>query len=121
MKRILSAGILTLILAGSALGLSDKEYTRMMKTSKAFREADEFMTECYKECRDTLPRSQFLEIQKEQREWLASGRDETAQDFIDDGMTRTEAYVKVTEMRAHDLHHFCVIYRNANFTDKDYK
>ena len=121
MKRILSAAILTLILAGSASGLSDKEYTRMMKTSKAFREADEFMNECYKECRQTLPRSDFKRVAEEQREWLASGRDETAQDFIDDGMTRAEAYAKVTEMRAHDLHHFCVIYRNANFTDKDYE
>lgn len=115
MKRIISAAILTLILAGAALGLSDKEYTRMKKSSKAFREADEFMTECYKECRDTLPRSQFLEIQKERREWIKSGRDEEAQIFIEDGMTRTEAYTKVTDMRGGDtLHHFCVIYRNEN-------
>ena len=120
MRRIVSAVILTLItliLASSAFGLSDKEYTQMMKSSRAFREADKFLNECYKECKQTLPRSEFKRVDEEQREWIKSGRDESAQDFIDDGMTRTEAYTKVTEMRAYDLHHFCVTYRNANFTD----
>ena len=115
MKRIISAAVLTLILAGAAFGLSDKEYIRMKKSSRAFREADEFMTECYEECKDTLPYSQFREVQKEQREWIKSGRDEEAQIFIEDGMTRIEAYTKVTDMRADTLHHYCVIYRNANY------
>ena len=121
MKRILSAALLTLILAGAAFGLSDKEYTRMMKSSKAFREADKFMNECYKECRQTLPRSEFERVAEELREWIKSGHDEEAQSFIDDGMSRAEAYAKVTEMRAHDLHHFCVTYRNANFTKEGYE
>ena len=114
MKRIFSAVLLTLILAGAAFGLSDKEYKQMMKSSKAFREADKFMNDSYKECRQTLPRSEFERIKEEQREWIKSGRDEEAQSFIDDGMKRAEAYAKVTEMRAHDLHHLCVTYRNAN-------
>ena len=121
MKRILSAAILTLILAGSAFGLSDKEYKQMMKSSKAFREADKFMNECYKECKQTLPSSDFKTVQAEQLEWIKSGRDEEAKSFIDDGMKRADAYAKVTEMRAHELHHFCVTYRNANFTDEDYE
>ena len=37
MKRIISAAILTLILEGPAFGLSDKKYTSMKKSSKAFR------------------------------------------------------------------------------------
>ena len=119
MKRIFSAVLFMLILAGAAFGLSDTEYKQMMKTSKKFREADKFMTECYKECRQTLPRSEFERVQEEQREWIKSGRDEEAQSFIDDGMKRAEAYAKVTEMRAHDLHHFCVTYRNAKFTAED--
>lgn len=121
MKRIFSALLLVALLGGSAFGLSDKEYTRMKKSSKAFREADKFMNECYRECRQTLPRSEFEQVQEEQREWIKSGRDEEAQSFIDDGMSRAEAYAKVTNMRAHDLHHFCVTYRNANFTPEDYE
>ena len=121
MKRILSATLLLLILAGAAFGLSDKEYKQMMKTSKAFREADKFMNECYKECKQTLPSSDFKTVQAEQLEWIKSGRDEEAKSFIDDGMKRADAYAKVTEMRAHELHHFCVTYRNANFTDEDYE
>ena len=92
----------------------------MMKSSKAFREADKIMNECYKKCRQTLPCSEFERVSEEQRELIKSGRDEEAQSFIDDGMSRAEAYAKVTEMRAHDLHHFCVTYRNANFTAEDY-
>ncbi len=91
MKRILSAALLTLILAGVAFGLSDKEYTRMKKSSKAFREADKFMNECYKECRQTLPRSEFETVAKEQREWIKSGRDEDAAALMDEGYSRAEA------------------------------
>ena len=115
MKRILSALLLVVEHAGSAYGLSDKEYLRMKKKNADFREADEFLTECYNECKDTPPPAKFKQIQKEQREWLKSGRDETAADFIEDGMTRTEAYTKATEMRADDLHQICVMYRNENY------
>ncbi len=115
MKRILSALLLVVVLAGSAFGLSDKEYLKMKKNSRAFREADAFLTECYNECKDTLPYSEFKKVQQEQREWLKSERDELARDFMDDGYSRTEAYTKVTEMRADDLHQICVMYRNANY------
>lgn len=121
MRRIILALMMVILIAGMAFGLSDKEYKQMMKTSQAFREADKFMNESYKECRDTLPRSEFLAVQKEQREWLKNERDEEAGYFIEDGMTRIEAYAKVTEMRADALHHICVTYRNAHFTDKDYE
>ena len=36
MKRIISAVVLTLILAGSAFGLSDREYLKMKRSSKEF-------------------------------------------------------------------------------------
>lgn len=118
MRRIILALVMVILIAGMAFGLSDKEYKQMMKTSQAFREADRLMNESYKECKDTLPRSEFLKVQKEQREWLKNERDEEAEYFIKDGMTRTEAYANVTEMRADALHHICVTYRNEYLVDK---
>ena len=119
MKRIFSALLLMVVLAGSAFGLSDKEYLRMKSSSKEFREADEFLTECYDECRDTLPRAKFKQIQQEQREWVKSGRDEQAGWFMEKGYSRIDAYTKATEMRADDLHQICVIYRNANYRNEN--
>ena len=119
MKHILSALLLVVVLAGSAFGLSDKEYLRMKSSSKEFREADEFLTECYDECRDTLPPAKFRQIQQEQREWVKSGRDEQAGWFMEKGYSRIEAYTKATEMRADDLHQICVIYRNANYRNEN--
>ena len=119
MKRIFSALLLMVVLAGSAFGLSDKEYLRMKSSSKEFREADEFLTECYDECRDTLPPAKFRQIQQEQREWVKSGRDEQAGWFMEKGYSRIDAYTKATEMRADDLHQICVIYRNANYRNEN--
>ena len=119
MKRILWALLLVMVIAGSAFGLSDKEYLRMKAKSAEFREADEFLTECYDECKDTLPRAKFKQIQQEQREWLKEGRDEQAGWFMEKGYSRIEAYTKATEMRAEDLHQICVIYRNAHWNDNN--
>ena len=119
MKRIFSALLLIVVLAGSAFGLSDKEYLRMKDNSAEFREADEFLTECYDECRDTLPRAKFKQIQQEQREWVKSGRDEQAGWFMEKGYSRIDAYTKATEMRADDLHQICVIYRNAHYRNEN--
>ena len=120
MKRIVFALVLIALLAGSAFGLSDKEYTRMRRNSKAFRDADDLLKESYQECKDTLSASEFKSVKNEQIEWVKNGRDEEAKYFIDDGYTRTEAYTKVTEMRADALHHICVTYRNDHhFTDDE--
>lgn len=118
MKRIVSALLLAALLAGSAFGLSDKEYESMRRNSKAFRDADDLLKESYQECKDTLSASEFKSVKEEQIEWVKHGRDEEAQSFIDDGDSRVIAYTKVTEMRADALHHICVTYRNAHhFTD----
>ena len=117
MKHLMSIVAVVLVFTVPAFALSDAEYLRMKKSSADFAEADKFLSDAYNNVKNVMPRSEFASIKEEQREWIKSGRDEAAQDFIDDGMTRTEAYTKVTEMRAYDLHHFCVTYRNANFTD----
>lgn len=126
MKRILSALLFVVFLAGSAFGLSDSEYLRMRRYSKKFREADDFLQESYQECKDTLPAKDFKQVKAEQIEWVKHGRDEEAGYFFDDEeegydpknrADRIEVYTKVTEMRADALHHICVTYRNEHFTD----
>ena len=103
MKRILSAVMLMFVLAGSAFGLSDSEYRKMRNNSRAFREADNFLTEAYNALKETMPRSEFNGVQEQQREWIKSGRDEAAETYIEEGLSRIEAYTQATEDRAEEL------------------
>ncbi len=70
MKRLLFVLTLMLVLSAPAFALSDAEYLRMKKSSKVFADADMFSSDAYGNVKDVIPRSEFEEIKKEQREWI---------------------------------------------------
>lgn len=95
--------MIVVVMAGSAFALSDKEYLRMKKSSAEFAEADEFLADAYSALKQVMSKSRFKTLQEEQREWIASGRDEEAEAFMNEGYSRIEAYTKATEERAEEL------------------
>ena len=103
MKRILSAVILTLILAGSAFGLSDSEYLRMKKSNADFARADRELSQVWKRLQNRLPGWAFKVLREEQREWIEYLRDEDANAYMDKGYSRAEAYTMATNDRAEYL------------------
>lgn len=100
MKRIFAVISFVLITAGSAFALSDSEYLRMRRNNVAFARADKILSNVWTNLKRSLPKNVFAQLQKEQREWIASGRDEEAEEYIEQGYSRAEAYTMATKDRA---------------------
>ena len=102
MKRIVLALLLTAVLAGSAFGLSDKDYNRMRKESKVFREADRKLTSVWNRISDEITspaRSVFEVLKANQREWIKSERDKVAKKYMKEGLDDYNAYAIATYER----------------------
>ncbi len=103
-KRVLMAVVMAFaavcLFAASALALSDAEYLKMKKSSPAFAKADKELNQVWNEAKKVLGKSEFRKLSKEQQEWIAEGRDDAAEELIDDGMDTDEAYATVTKVRA---------------------
>ena len=108
MGRIaLAAGLMAVILSASgAFALSDREYKEMLQTSPEYRRAEAELSTAWKRIRTIIKSMWPREMLDSQREWVASGRDEEAQALINRGMSRSEAYAKVTRARAKYLDSF---------------
>ena len=112
MGRIaLAAGLMAVILSASgAFALSDREYKEMLQTSPEYRRAEAELSTAWNRIRTIIKnRKEGMwprEMLDSQREWVASGRDEEAQALINRGMSRSEAYAKVTRARAKYLDSF---------------
>ena len=102
MKRLLAV-VLVLLLSVPSFALSDAEYLRMRKSSADFARADKRLSTVWTNLKKSLPKNVFTRLQAEQREWIASGRDEAAEAYIADGYSRMEAYTMATNDRADAL------------------
>ena len=106
MKRIVSALLLIVLFAGSAFGLSDREYRHLKRESRLFAGADETLTEVWHRIEDQVTRferSAFEELRDEQLEWIRSGRDRTARRYMRNGASKDVAYANATYDRVREL------------------
>lgn len=100
MRRLISALTLILLLTVPAFGLSDSEYLRMRKSSSDFARADKRLNQVWANLKKSLPKNVFTQLDKLQREWVKSGRDDEATELMNDGYSRMEAYTMATNDRA---------------------
>ena len=103
MKKVFAVVALVLAMAGAAFALSDEEYTSLKKSNADFARADKRLTQVWKKLKADLSKSVFAELQKDQREWIDTGRDEEADVLMNDGYSRAEAYTIATNNRADEL------------------
>ncbi len=103
MKRFFSALLLMMLMISPAFALSDSEYLRMRKGNTDFSRADKRLNNTWNHLRRTLPKKIFAQLDKLQREWIKSGRDEDAAALMDEGYSRAEAYTIATNDRADSL------------------
>ena len=94
---------LVIMLAGSAFALSDEEYLRLKKSNADFARADRELTQTWKRLKDSMPKRAFRILQDEQREWIDFLRDRVAEDYMDEGYSRAEAYTMATNERIDEL------------------
>ena len=83
-------------LAGPALALSDEEYRQLMKDPE-FAAADKMLNEAWAAAQKSLSKPALEALKKDQRAWIAKGRDKEAGER---DLPRAEAYAFVTEVRA---------------------
>ncbi|MBQ7155242.1 MAG: DUF1311 domain-containing protein [Synergistaceae bacterium] len=102
MKRLLTF-IVLVVMCVPAFALSDAEYIRLKKSSTDFARADKRLSNVWTNVKKSLPKKIFTELQKVQREWIASGRDEAADEYVEQGYSRAEAYTMATNDRADAL------------------
>ncbi len=88
-----------------ALALSDAEYKELMK-NKSFANADKALNNAWSEAKNLLYGSEFENFKINQQQWIKTKRDEEAKYFINNkGLSKIEAYTKVTEARANYINH----------------
>ena len=103
MKRFFAALLMMMMMISPAMALSDAEYIRMRKSSADFRAADKRLNQVWAGLKKSLPKKIFSRLDKLQREWIKSGRDEEAEALMNDGYSRMEAYTMATNDRADSL------------------
>ena len=103
MKKIITAVVLTFIMAGTASALSDAEYLRLKKSNADFARADRNLSQVWKKVTANMPRRSFRILQDYQREWIDGGRDDDAEHYMEMGYSRAEAYTMATNDRAEYL------------------
>ena len=102
MRKFLLALLLVLVCCANAFALSDNEYAQLMKNAE-FKRADQALSRAWKEAQRKLAKNKTAlnNLRKDQREWVARGRDSEAEDFMDiEGYSKLKAYTVATEERA---------------------
>ena len=102
MKRILAIFALVLLVASPSFALSDAEYLKFKKNAK-FYQADKKLTQVWNELKKSMPAKNFAELQKNQRTWIKSGRDQDARVYLKKGYSKVEAYTQATLDRVEAL------------------
>ena len=102
-RKLYLALVLVLLLCGSALALSDKDYLRLKRNNKDFARADRQLTEVYEAIKDNLTAREFEKVKREQRNWIRTGRDAFARKRMKAGDSKAAAYTAATMARVDEL------------------
>ena len=103
MKKLCEVAVLVLLVCTlPAFALSDSEYSRMMRNAD-FAKADQELNSTWKRVSKVLSGSALETLKSDQREWIRTGRDDEASNFMDKGFSRVEAYTAATYKMVHQL------------------
>ena len=79
--------------------MSDREYKQLMKSSPEYAAADREMARVWKSLPSKVRKAEL----PHQRDWIKTGRDREAYNYIRRGAGRAEAYTRATRMRTYAL------------------
>ena len=103
MKRLICALAAVAVLCVPAFALSNSEYLKMKKDS-AFNAADGHLTRAYNQAKSSMSTSDFEKLKREQRQWIAEGRDKEAKRLMRNGFDKPGAYTDATLNRAREIY-----------------
>ena len=115
MRGLLSLMVAAMMImfASSVFAMPDAEYNKLKATSQAFNEADKELCDIWKETYPELKGEHKKRIKKEQLQWIKSGWDKEAKEFMKEGLSKDKAYAKAAHERANVLR---AISHNSNLT-----
>ena len=116
MKRLYFLIAMMCLISAPAFGLSDAEYLKMKKDPK-FAAADKELTQTYNAAKKIMSKSEFNELIRSQRDWIAKDRDVRAETFMEKGCSRVEAYTQATIERAKGIRARLEIIQNCVVDD----
>ena len=93
--------------------LSNAEYEKLIIESHEFRDADKKLSALWKQIRGKLDDDSKTYFINMQRKWVRSGRDESAREFMNVGLSKNAAYTRATIRRIHELQ---AVWHNLNLT-----
>ena len=105
MKKFLLVLSLVFVCCANAFALSDNEYAQLMKNAE-FKRADQALSKAWKAAQTKLNKNKnaLNNLRQDQREWIKNGRDEEAEELMDDnGWSKLKAYTEATKARAEYL------------------
>lgn len=111
MKKILAILLFCCVFPTYALALSDADHAYFLKHSPEYRQADAAMTQMWKKVFTPLKGKKRQEMLDSQRQWIRTYRDQIAEDFMEVGLSRPQAYARATFRRVNELR-----YLNYNLT-----
>lgn len=98
MKKFLVI-VVCLFFTNTAFALSDAEYLQMKKNSPEYARAEAKLQNLWNGLKNSMPRSAYRLLLDEQREWIRRRRDKAANEYIQRGYSRIEAYTMATNDR----------------------
>lgn len=117
-KTTIFLGILLccILSAGQTFALSDAEYNSLAKNSSEFRQADKELNKFWKDTIGQLDGDYKKQVLNEQRQWVKTGWDKTAQKFMAQGLSKSAAYTKAIHERINQLR---VIQENSTLSENE--
>lgn len=117
-KTTIFLGILLcfVLSAGQTFALSDAEYNSLAKSSSEFRQADKELNKFWKVTIGQLDGDYKKQVLNEQRQWVKTGWDKTAQKFMAQGLSKSAAYTKAIQERINQLR---VIQENSALSENE--
>ncbi|MCR4666486.1 MAG: hypothetical protein K5657_04230 [Desulfovibrio sp.] len=95
--------------ASNSFALSDNEYKKLMQTSEQYRKAETELKAAWGRAYKKVTRIEGMarrELLDSQRRWIDVERDKSARAYMQQGMSKAQAYAKVTLERATYLNSF---------------
>ena len=116
MKKLLFAALFLLVFHAPVSAISEAEFQKLYKASPVLQKADRLLNKTWKEVSSNIPREDMKSLLSFQREWVKNGRDESAEEYLEEGYDTACAYAIATVRWAKNLR---VFEYNYNLSEED--
>lgn len=116
MKKLFLSICLIFVFQTPGYAISETEFQKLYKSSPALQKADQLLNKTWEEVSNNIPKRSKRSLLALQREWVKSGRDESADEYLQEGYNKGCAYAIATIRWVKNLR---VFEYNYNLSEED--